>query len=143
YLELDLKMLEAVAQAHEQRGNGHADDVKLLCPVHYKTLANPELRKKYLQACKQIPIGGVNPKIGFEIQHLPRALYGAALAEPLKALSQVSRFVIVRCPIDARMEEAYHAAGASGVSVHCSRLAGQPLESVHRHFVSFVRGANK
>src|SRR5690606_24704338 len=54
YLELDLKMLEAVAQAHEQRGNGHADDIKLLCPVHYKTLANPELRKKYLQACNII-----------------------------------------------------------------------------------------
>jgi hypothetical protein len=140
--QLDMQMLASVAEHLAQTA---ADEipVKILCPVHYRTVSNPRLRVKYIEAANKIQPEVSRRRLGFELLHMPRALYGTALTDPIAALKQVSRGVIIRCPLDHMAEDTWQSSGAMGVSTHTGDLVGKPLPAVEAKFRTFVRAANK
>ncbi|MFN7114024.1 MAG: hypothetical protein ACK4PK_06660 [Alphaproteobacteria bacterium] len=140
--QLDMQML-ASATEHLARTAADEMPVKILCPVHYRTVVNPKLRQKYLEACQEMLPEVSRPRLTFELLHMPRALYGAALTDPIAALKKVSRGVIIRCPLDHMAEDTWQSSGAMGVSTHTGDFAGKPVAAVEAKFRAFVRTANK
>lgn len=140
YLQLDIKMLSCVA-----RDVQHCLDTpaRLLCPVHYRTISDRSRRRLYLRTVKDISPHLIRQHIGFEILHMPRALYGPALEDPVKALAKMTPYVVLRCPPDVALEDAYAKAGMMAVSTIFTGMENEPLPVAERKMANFVKAASK
>lgn len=140
--KMDMMMLSTVQQYLDKT---ISDDmpVRVVCPVHYRTVSGLAMREKYLQACRQMPDEVSKRYLAFEILHMPRALYGSALTDPIEALKKVGRGVILRCPLDHVAADTLMTSGATAVSTHCAHMTGRPPPSVEKQFAGFVRSCNK
>jgi len=147
YLRLDTDMLNVVADRLRNKAHvGHTKETnpKLICPVNYRTLSDPRTRGIYARTLRSLEKDTPFQHLGFEILHMPRALYGPALQDPLSSLTRFSPYVVVRCAaIDAFPEEGYREAGAMGVSVFCASLSRLPSEATQVKLQRFVKAANK
>lgn len=140
YLRLDIDMLSCVAR-DVQRYLGTS--ARLLCPVHYRTISDYNRRRLYLRAVKDLPSHAIRQHIGFEILHMPRALYGAAWEDPVKALARMTPYVVLRCPPNVALEDAYAQAGMMAVSALFTGMENEPLSAVERKMGNFVKAASK
>lgn len=140
--QLDLMMLDAV-QNYLQQTQARGEPVKVICPVHYRSLATARLRTAYIDVCNHLPAELGGQYLQFEVLHMPRALYGTALTDPITALKKVSRGVILRCPLDHVAEDTLVSSGAMAVSTLCAHMDGRPQPAIERHFGNFVRSCNK
>jgi hypothetical protein len=140
--EMDMRML-ASAQEYLAQSIAAGAPVRVVCPVHYRTVSSPVAQKRYIAACGRMADSAVKKYMAFEILHMPRALYGPALTDPIEALKKVGRGVILRCPLDHVAADTLMTSGATAVSTHCAHMGGRPLPSVEKQFTGFVRSCNK
>lgn len=121
--EMDMGML-ASAQEYLAQSIAAGAPVKVVCPVHYRTVSSLVAQKRYIAACGRMADGAVKKYMAFEILHMPRALYGPALTDPIEALKKVGRGVILRCPLDHVAADTLMTSGATAVSTHCAHMGG-------------------
>lgn len=140
YLRLDTAMLSRVAKDVEKF---LASSARLLCPVHYRTISDRGRRMVYLRALKEISPEVLKQNLGFEILHMPRALYGADLEDPVRALTHITPYVVLRCPIDAELEGAYAEVGMMAVSTLFTGMENDPLPVAQRKMSNFVKAATR
>lgn len=121
YLALDIKLLKKMIRSltvtYQQCGHAR----RMVCPVHYRTIKNPETLIRYKKVCADIP-DNIKEKLYLELMHMPRALYGAELERPIRILKQITPNIIVRYPIDLKGALGLSAAGAQAVGVDFSDL---------------------
>lgn len=121
YLALDIKLLKKMIRSltvtYQQCGHAR----RMVCPVHYRTIKNPETLIHYKKVCADIP-DNIKEKLYLELMHMPRALYGAELERPIRVLKQITPNIIVRYPIDLKGALGLNAAGAQAVGVDFSDL---------------------
>lgn len=145
HLALDQKMLaRVIADLQEIRSaadTAGGDAPRLLCPVHHKTISDRQRRKTYLKGLKEVSANLVCNHIGFEILHMPRALYGDDLQIPVRSLTELTPYVILRCPLDASIEEAYAQSGMMGVSVFVGGMVNAPPQQTSQKLATFVKSA--
>lgn len=138
YLELDLMQQEAVA-AYLARIPAQ---MKALCPVHYKTLADARMCRAYVDAWKKLPAETLK-RLSFEIMHMPGAIDSHDITHAVRALQQITPNIIVRAGFDGRNERDIAQAGAIAVSVDIQQLKGLPESLVKNRMQHFLRKATR
>lgn len=142
-LELDIRTISHVCQVMERMEKIHGYPSKVLCPVHYRTIADPLRRASYLLAFAELQRRGYDRFVAMQLNHMPRALYGNDLHQPIEILSRLSSRVVVMVPIDWTSTGELTAAGARAIGLDFQEMADMPPEAARIKMRCFVKQVNR
>ena len=142
-LDLDMRTVTRVCQIMQRMEKLHGYPSKMLCPVHYRTVVDPARRDQYLQAFAQLQQHGYDRFVALQLHHMPRALYGNELRQPVEILSRLSSRVVVMVPLDWTSSGELSEAGARAIGVDFQDLAGMPPEVARVKMRAFIKQVNR
>lgn len=142
-LDLDMRTVTRICGVMERMEKIHGYPSKILCPVHYRTIADPARRTAYLQAFAQLQQHGYDRFVAMQLHHMPRALYGTELSQPVEILSRLSSRVVVMVPIDWTSTGEMSEAGARAIGVDFQDMGGMSPEVARVKMRSFVKQVNR
>ncbi len=82
-LDLDVRTIRRICAVMQRMEKLHGYPSKMLCPVHYRTVADPLRLEQYLQAFAELQHHGYDRFVAMQLHHMPRALYGHELSQPI------------------------------------------------------------
>lgn len=142
-LDLDVRTVARICNVMQRMEKIHGYPSKMLCPVHYRTIADPTRRSTYLQAFAQLQQHGYDRFVAMQLHHMPRALYGTELQTPVEVLSRLSSRVVVMVPVDWTSTGELAEAGARAIGVDFQEMARMPPEAARVKMRNFVKQVNR
>lgn len=142
-LDLDIRTVTRICQVMEKMEKIHGYPSKMLCPVHYRTVADDVRYASFLRAFEQLQKRGYDRFVAIQLHHMPRALYGNELSQPIQALSRLSSRVVVMVPLDWTSTGELSDAGARAIGVDFQEFADMPPEAAHAKMRAFVKQVNR
>ena len=142
-LDLDVRTVTRICSVMERMEKIHGYPSKMLCPVHYRTLVDPVRRDTYLQAFAHLQQRGYDRFVAMQLHHMPRALYGNELHQPVEILSRLSSRVVVMVPLDWTSTGELSEAGARAIGVDFQDLGGMAPEAARVKMRAFVKQVNR
>lgn len=142
-LDLDLRIVARICQVMEKMESLHGYPSKMLCPVHYRTIADPARCDAYLSAFAQLQQRGYDRFVALQLHHMPRALYGSELRQPIDVLSRLSSRVVVMAPLDWDSTGELAEAGARAIGVDFQDMNNLTPDLAREKMRAFVRQVNR
>ena len=142
-LDLDVRTVTRICAIMARMEELHGYPSKMLCPVHYRTIVDPVRRDAYLQAFSQLQQRGYDRFVALQLHHMPRALYGNDLRQPIEILSRLSSRVVVMVPLDWTSTGELSEAGARAIGVDFQDMASMPPEAAQVKMRAFIKQVNR
>ena len=139
-LDLDLAIFARARDlllSLKQRG---LENRKVVCPLHYRSLAEHASAQRYLDALALLP-ADLRALLGFELHHLPKPWYAPALAPLLSPLRAHGCTLYARNGLDIGDAKSLADCGITGVGVNFSDIPESP--DLPRRADKFIQSANR
>lgn len=142
-LELDLRTLRKLRVAMNASLHRNGTPAKILCPVHYKTVADDARAAVYAEAFATLVEDGLGDYVSLQLLHMPRALYGAELEKPIQALWKMTRHTVIMTPLDRSERDGLAQMGVTAVGIDLTPHADAPLPSLQTRMRHYTKIANR
>lgn len=142
-LELDLRTLRKLRIAMNATLRNCGTPARMLCPIHFRTLADERGAAVYAEAFTALHENGISNYVSLQLMHMPRKLAGVELESIIHAARCITKHFVVMTPLDRSERDGLAQAGVTAVGLDLSPYTRNPPADLQQRMLGFTKIAHR